>query len=134
MDVPVTNPAGETESDLISEVGLLMKKENIDIDPSKIVAIHRIPGKAGHEKPILIKLSNNNEKTKIMTHRSAFKAMGRRLVDDVTKSNAELIGRLTKHSQIDQAWYYNGSVYGRTTNNQRHKFDLYDDIQEVISA
>ena len=90
MDVPMTKPDGETESELISDLSLLMKKENIDIDPSKIVAIHRIPGKAGHEKPILIKLSNNNEKTKIMTHRSAFKAMGRRLVDDVTKSNAEL--------------------------------------------
>lgn len=134
MDMPMTKLDGESEVDLISEVSTLMNKDGVEIDPSKIVAIHRIPGKVGHEKPILIKLSNNNEKTKIMTHRSAFKAMGRRLVDDVTKCNAELITRLTKHSKITQAWYYNGSVYGRTTTNQRHKFDLYDDIDEVISA
>ena len=134
MDVPLIKTVGETEDDLIAEVSSLMKKENIDINPSKIMAIHRIPGKVGHENPILIKFMNNTEKTKVMTHRSAFKAMGRRLVDDVTKCNAELITRLTKHSQITQAWYYNGSVYGRTTTDHRHEFDIYDNIDEVIES
>ena len=132
MDIPVSKPEGETEDDLIFEVSSLLKKENIDIDRSKIVAIHRIPGKTGHVKPVLIKFSNNNEKTKVMTHRSAFKAMGRRLVDDVTKCNAQLITRLTEHNQIVQAWYYNGSVYGKTVNDKRHKFDIYDSIDDVL--
>ena len=118
MDVPVKKTDGESEEDLITEVSSILKLENIDLDKSKIVAIHRIPGKVGHERPILIKLLNNNEKTKIMTHRSAFKAMGHRLVDDVTKCNAELIGKLMEDSEIVQAWHYNGSVYGKTATSQ----------------
>ena len=79
VDVPVTKPDGETERDLISYVSLLMK--NIDIDPSKIVAVNRITGKVGHEKPLFIKLPNNNENTEIRTHCSAFKAKGRQPID-----------------------------------------------------
>ena len=132
MDMPVSKPEGETEEDLISEVSSLFQKQNIDIDRTKIMAIHRIPGKTGHIKPVLIKFTNNNEKTKVMTNRSAFKAMGRRLVDDVTMCNAKLIARLTEHNQIVQAWYYNGSVYGKTVTSQRHKFDIYDNIDDVL--
>ena len=132
MDMPVSKPEGETEEDLISEVSSLFKKQSIDIDRTKIMAIHRIPGKTGHVKPVLIKFTNNNEKTKVMTNRSAFKAMGRRLVDDVTMCNAKLIARLTEHNQIVQAWYYNGSVYGKTVTSQRQKFDIYDNIDDVL--
>ena len=132
MDMPRTKP-NETEADLISEVSSLFDKEGITVDPSKIVAIHRIPGKTGHAKPILIKLMNNNEKSKVMTHRTAFKTMGRRLVDDVTKLNAQLITRLSEHKKIQQAWYFNGSVFGKTTDDVRHKFDLHDNIDAVIN-
>ena len=131
MDMPMTKP-NETEADLISEVSSLFNKEGITVDPSKVIAIHRIPGKTGHAKPILIKFMNNNEKSKIMTHRTAFKTMGRRLVDDVTKLNAQLITRLSEHPKIQQAWYFNGSVFGKTTDDIRHKFDLHDNIDAVI--
>ena len=42
------------------------------------------------------------------------KAAGHGLVDDVTKLNTGLIGRLMKHTQIEFAWYFNGAVYDRT--------------------
>ena len=67
-----------------------------------------------------------------MTHRKAFKNMGRRLVDDVTKLNAQLITRLTEHPQIQQAWFCNGSIFGKTADDTRHKFDLYDNVDEVL--
>ena len=53
------------------------------------------------------------------------KAAGYRLVDDVTKLNTGLIGRLMKHARIDSAWYFNGAVYGKTTEGRRYKFDIY---------
>ena len=55
------------------------------------------------------------------------------LVDDVTKLNQGLINRLMLHDQIKSGWYFNGSVYGLTTREERVRFDIYDDIHEVIS-
>ena len=69
-----------------------------------------------------------------MVHRRDFKNMGNRLVDDVTRLNAQLMERLGKHDQIQQAWYFNGSVYGKTNDNRRLKFDLFDNIRDVIAA
>ena len=128
-------PEGTYESEqTLTEVVItaLLAKGNVDLDPQDIVAIHRIPGKTGVPKPVLLKLKNNSVKTRIMKQRKAMKDAGQRLVDDVTKLNTGLIGRLMKHSRIESAWYFNGAVYGKTTGGQRHKFEVYCDINSVI--
>ena len=61
------------------------------------------------------------------------KKAGHRIVDDVTKMNAKLISELLDHKSIDSAWYFNGSVFGRTTDGKRVKFDLYDDIDLAVT-
>ena len=60
------------------------------------------------------------------------KTAGFRLVDDVTKLNTDLINRVSLHENIDSAWFFNGSVYGKTTEGKRHKFDIYSNIGKVI--
>ena len=132
MDVPAV--PSETESTLTRRICELVKEKDITLDLSKILAIHRIPGKEGHAQPILVKLQNNSEKTKIIVKRSLFKASGTRLVDDVTKANGQLISRLFKHEAMESAWYYNGSVYGKTKGGHRHKFDIHDVVSNVIAA
>ena len=130
----ITEEPGETESSLIADVSKLFSETcSVDLNPREIQAIHRIPGKAGSTKPVLVKLFNNNSKTKLMKARSSMKAAGHRLVDDVTKMNAKLISELTDHDSIDSAWYFNGSVYGKTTGGKRVKFDLYDDVAATVA-
>ena len=106
----------------------------MELEEADVVAIHRIPGKAGEAKPILVKLKNNTAKSRIMRKRSAFKKNSNGhcwLSDDVTKLNAQLISKLKEHPQIDNAWYFNGSVYGEK-GGIRMKFDLLDNIDEKI--
>ena len=68
-----------------------------------------------------------------MKVRSAMKTAGHRLNDDVTKMNAKLISELMDHGSIDSAWYFNGSVFGKTTGGIRLKLDLYDDVDAVVA-
>ena len=124
----------ETEEGLKSVVCTMLQGKGVDLDSSKILAIHRIPGKQGHPRPVLMKVMNNNEKTKIMKKRSELKTAGNRLVDDVTHLNTELISRLLKHKDIGQAWYFNGSVFAKTVSGTRHKFDIFDDIDTVLRS
>lgn len=129
----ILEEANETEESLTRTIcELLLEKTNVTLDPRNIEAIHRIPGKRGRPNPVLLKLRNGNVKTTIMKVRSTMKTVGCRLVDDVTKLNTGLINRLTLHEKIDSAWYFNGSVYGKTVTGKRHKFDLYDSIDSVI--
>ena len=69
-----------------------------------------------------------------MINRSAFKALGNRFVDYVTGLNAELIIHLVEHPANTQAWYFNGSVYGKTSNDKRYKFDIDDKVDDVITG
>ena len=123
----------ETIEGLTKDICDMMNQKGVDLKPEKIIAIHRIPGKQGLPRPVLLKLRNNNDKTMIMMKRKEFKNSNR-LVDDVTKLNTELIQRLTEHSSIMQAWYFNGSVFGKTTSNRRLKFDLFDNIESVLRS
>ena len=51
----------ETERTLTEVVTTaLLAKGNVDLDPQDIIAIHRIPGKTGVPKPVLLKLKNNS--------------------------------------------------------------------------
>lgn len=123
----------ETDTNLTAEIIAIVKqKTNIDIEPSDIVALHRIPSKHT-PKPVLVKFKNNSIKTRLMRNRRIMKQQGHKLVDDVTKKNTELISRLLRHDKIDSAWFFNGFIYGKTTEGKRHRFDLYSDIDAVIT-
>ncbi|KAH3775542.1 hypothetical protein DPMN_176946 [Dreissena polymorpha] len=67
-----------------------------------------------------------------MRKRPPMKNNGYQLVDDVTKPNQGLISRLHLHSDISSAWYFNGSVYGETVADERIKYDIYDNVNNVI--
>ena len=91
----------ETEESLMRKISYILEsKTGISLDDSRIQAIHRIPGKSGMPKPVLIKLKNNSEKTKIMRKRPEMKQAGYCLVDDMTKQNTMLINRLNLHKDI----------------------------------
>lgn len=123
----------ESEQELTERViTLIWAKTQVNIDPAEIVAIHRIPSKYD-PPPVLMKLKNNSVKTRLMKQRKIMKETGYKLVDDVTKLNTGLISRLMLHTNIDSAWFFNGAIYGKTTKGKRHKFDLYCNIDEVIS-
>ena len=129
----MAEPPDETVESLTNKVcETLYEKAGLHVDARCIVALHRIPGKAGYPKPVLMKMINNNEKTMIMRKRKEMKAAGYRLADDVTKLNTELINKVALHENIHSAWFFNGSVFGKTTEGKRHKFDIYSDIGKVI--
>ena len=79
-------------------------------------------------------MKDNEAKATIMRKRSVIKKNTNGqcwLTDDVTKLNALLINRLLNHPEIENAWYFNGSVYGET-DGTRMKFELFDNIDEKI--
>ena len=66
----VSEDGDEPEDRLISNVKqILQQKAGVTLAERKIMAVHRIPGKTGMPKSVLFKLTNNNEKAKIMRKR-----------------------------------------------------------------
>ena len=106
----------------------------VKVDSSEIQAIHRIPGKIGEARPVIVKLVNSEVKYRIMRAKKNLpKKETVRLVDDVTKHNMGLITRLRNCKELESAWYFNCSVYGKTFDEKRIKFDIFDDINNKIA-
>ena len=76
-------------------------KLNVKVDPSEIQAIHRIPGKIGETRPVIVKLVNSEVKYRIMRAKKSLpKKETERLVDDATKHNMGLITRLRNCKEL----------------------------------
>ena len=56
-----------------------------------------------------------------------------RLVDDVTKHNMGLITSLRNCKELESAWYFNCSVYGKTFDEKRMQFDIFDNFNNKIT-
>ena len=107
-------PENEKSFDeLEAKVCSVLCDQGIEIRRIDIQAIHIIPSKASL-KPVLVKLMNNDTKSKVMRHRKPLNEAGHRLVDDVTKLNTGLLNRLSNHPKLESAWFFNGSTFGKT--------------------
>lgn len=127
----------QKENSSAETIRMLNEVANVELRDDEIVAAHRIPGRVGQARPILLKLKNTEVKSRIMRKRSIIKksSRGLRLADDVTKLNSTLIDRLNNHDLIDSAWYFNGSVYAKSMNGDRRiQFDIYDDIAKKVQS
>ena len=80
----------------------------LKVDPSEIQAMHRIPGKISEARPVIVKLVNSEH-------------------------NMGLITRLRNCKELESAWYFNCSVYGKIFDEKRIKFDIFDDINNKIA-
>ncbi|XP_013380206.1 unconventional myosin-Vb [Lingula anatina] len=123
----------ENTRDVVCKV--LKEQGEVQITADDITAVHRIPGRQGSPRPILMHVKNTEIKVRIMRSRSTLKRhdKGVRLADDITKLNAQLLQRLKENEQIEQSWFYNGSVYGKVKHTgQRMRFSIDDDIDKKV--
>ena len=72
----IREEAGEEDSTLLNKVTDLLGKQDITLSPHQVIAKHRIPGKPGSPKPVLMKVTNTTVKSTIMRKRKVMKSAG----------------------------------------------------------
>ena len=112
-------------------VNLVQSELKVDIDHNDVLAIHRIPGKAGEVKPVLVKMRNTEVKINVMRNKKGLKN-GVKFHDDITQRNLGLITRLKKYEELENVWFHNCSVYGKPPEGNKIKFDIFDNFEEKI--
>ena len=131
MKIP--EEGAETNEQLTKKVLSVLNELGVGLAKEEILAIHRIPSKNQTVKPVILKTVNNGVKSRVMRKRQEMKAAGYRLADDVTRLNSELINRLNNNDQIHSSWFFNGNVFARTNSGKKIKFELFDNINRVLS-
>lgn len=113
-------------------VKIVKEDLKVEIEPTDVIAIHRIPGKEGDIRPVIAKVKNTEIKIQIMRNKKGLKN-NVKFHDDITQRNLGLLTRLSKIDSLENAWFYNCSVYGKLKDSkQKIKFDLFDNAEEKI--
>lgn len=124
----------ETIFKLTEEVlGIIKEKIDMDNKLSKIVAVHRIPSK--HDP---YDCTDEYDEQQCLnqiyeTKKNLLKQHDHKFVGDVTKKNTEPISRLLNMKKIEPVWFFNGFIFGKTTEGIRYRFDMYSSINAEIS-
>ncbi|CAC5417024.1 unnamed protein product [Mytilus coruscus] len=127
----LSKKGGKLPHNFLSEISKL----DVNIDPSEIVAAHRIPGKPGIPRPILVKFLRMESKIALLRNRKLInEKLEVRISDDVTRLNQGLLNRLYLHEDVTSAWYFNRHIYGTDNNGERHRFDIYDNIRQKLKS
>lgn len=132
--IKIYNMKESRGEELIQElVSSIKEKVKIEIGPSEIVAMHRIPGKPGAPRPVIVKFLRMENKISVLKNRKALQQMlDIKIGDDITHKNQVLLGRLNRHENITSAWYFNGHIYGTDMEGDRHRFDIFDNINQKL--
>ena len=93
-------------------VDLVRKDLKVDTEPDDIQAIHRIPGKKGKVKPVIVKVRNMDIKIKIMRQKKKLNNEVK-FHDDITQRNLGLMARMKKYTELENVWFCNCNIYGR---------------------
>jgi hypothetical protein len=90
-------------------VNLVKTELKVEIQPSDVQAIHRIPGKDGFQKPVIVKVRNTDVKIQIMRQKKNL-TKDVKFHDDITQRNLGLMARLKNTEKFENVWFYNCNV------------------------
>lgn len=132
-NIRIVNLPEKPDENLKTEFIKLVKNDlKIELNPTDVVAIHRIPGKDGFVRPVLAKVRNTETKINIMRQKKGL-TKDVKFHDDITVKNLGLMSHLKSYEDLDNIWFYNCSVYGKLKDSKhRIRFDLFDNFNEKI--
>ena len=133
----------ETEGEDTDKLVIKTFKENLDIDinPLEISTTHRIGKPESENRPILVKLTRQNTRTKIFKAKKELRNKENKIFinEDLTPNIASFFKKvrdLKKDKLIKRTWTVNGKVYYIPNNaNQDDKPKLIEkDTEEIRKA
>ncbi|CAC5408280.1 unnamed protein product [Mytilus coruscus] len=90
--------------ELITTLKHVKDKVGINLNKTDIVAMHRIPGKHGYPRPVIVKFLRMENKIAILKKRKDLqKIIEIKIGDDITQKNQGLINRMHLHENITSA-------------------------------
>ena len=114
-------------------VSSIKERVKVEIRPSEIVAMHRIPGKPGSPRRVIVTFLRMENKITILKNRKALQeTLDIKFGDDITHKNHRILGRFNRQENITSVWYFNGHIYGTDMNCDRHRFDIFDNINQKL--
>lgn len=105
-------------------VNLVKTELKVEIQPSDVQAIHRIPGKDGFQKPVIVKVRNTDVKIQIMRQKKNL-TKNVKFHDGITQRNLGFMARLKNTEKFENVWFYNCNVYAKPEGKKRIRYDFF---------
>lgn len=129
---------GEDTVQLVT--GFFKEKMKIEVNttPENLIeAAHRLDVKSAAAKvngarPVLVRFRSVATKIEVMKARRQLKGQPLYINEDLCREIQTLFNRVRKHSKIDQAWTWNGTVYGKDDTDHVYKVPYGKPLSEIL--
>jgi len=113
----------ESRNESCTDVFMKMVKDslNIELKPSQIAIAHRIAGKEGRHRPILVRFEQHDVKYTVLKQRRRLKDSGISIQEDLTRLVWEKLAMVKIAVDCVDAWAWNGKIFIKDKDSKVHK-------------
>lgn len=120
-------------------VEFLTNTMKCDIDETDISAVHRLDTKShasiiNGARPVIVRFTNRETKISVMRSRKILKGSKVFISDHLCKSMNALFNRVRKHTQVENAWSWDGSVFFKDTSGKVYKIRYGQTVEDVMAG
>ena len=83
----------------------------VEINNSDIVAAHRLPGKPGKPRPIIVRFINKDVKHEVIRERKRLSGHNIGMQDDLCQGLQTTLNRLQNSESVKKGWSWNNELY-----------------------
>ena len=109
-------------------LGVKLQQEDIE-------AAHRLRPRNDDKPPcMIVRFQRRDKRQLVINARKKLKDSGMSIMEDLTRENIQLLNRVQNHVSIQQAWAYNGKIFGIPVGSKtRMQFHLFEATESTIS-
>ena len=105
----------------------------IKVTPQDIEACHRLPAKdQTKRRAIIARFRDRGLRDRVWGNKSKCKNKGVSISEDLTFANFDMLSAAFKHEHCKSTWTINGKCFGKLVNDAKVRFQVGDDVNEVI--
>ena len=101
---------------------MLRDKLRIEINRDQIAVAHRIAGRSGKVRPIIVRFDQHDVKFTVLKQRRQLKGSGVSIQEDLVKAVWDKLAAIKDSEDCADTWAWNGKIFIKDRNDRIHKY------------
>ncbi|XP_047996049.1 uncharacterized protein LOC125233920 [Leguminivora glycinivorella] len=126
----------EAANENISEVIVTVCQQDMslpEVTSNSILVCHRIGGKAGRPRPVLVRFSDYAVKNAVWAKKTALKGTSVVLSEFLTRQRQSLFLAARRHFGVRSVWSLDGNIYIKVSSGKKERVTTSDQLQALIA-
>ena len=109
-------------------------KLDVNLERKQIATAHRIAGREGKARPLLVRLHKHDTKMEILKKRRILKGTGVTITEDICRGIQDMVVCISKADCVAQVWTWDGKICIKDKSDKLHRYSFGQQIPTCFKS